>query len=181
MELPDARLVERVVAGDVDAYAVLVARYRDRLARYAVRMLGDRHEAEEALQDTFVRGYRALARCENPERFDAWLFSILVNRCRTRGARVARRGRTFVVDNEAMLRAPSPRDGALDAAERGAWRVSEGALLRWAWLGGTLGAYAGRRAFRHKTRKQPFCARLHTIAAAQVLAGVGMVGWAVYR
>ncbi|WP_423141499.1 DUF1294 domain-containing protein [Parablastomonas sp. CN1-191] len=67
------------------------------------------------------------------------------------------------------------------AAERGRWRVSEGALLRWAWLGGTLGAYAGRRAFRHKTRKQPFCARLHTIAAAQVLAGVGVVGWAVYR
>ena len=67
------------------------------------------------------------------------------------------------------------------AAERGRWRISEGALLRWAWLGGTLGAYAGRRAFRHKTRKQPFCARLHTIAAAQVLAGVGMIGWAVYR
>ena len=67
------------------------------------------------------------------------------------------------------------------AASQGRWRISEGALLRWAWLGGTLGAYAGRRAFRHKTRKQPFCARLHTIAAVQVLAGVGMIGWAVYR
>lgn len=66
------------------------------------------------------------------------------------------------------------------AAKRGRWRISEGALLRWAWLGGTLGAYAGRRAFRHKTRKQPFCARLHTIAAAQVLAGAGMLAWA-YR
>ena len=122
MELPDAALVERVVGGDVDAYAILVARYRDRLARYAVRMLGDRHAAEEALQDAFVRAYRSLARCENPERFDAWLFSILVNRCRTHGARTARRERTFVVDDEVMLRAAATRDAALDAAERRAWR-----------------------------------------------------------
>ena len=63
------------------------------------------------------------------------------------------------------------------AAERGRWRISEGALLRWAVLGGTLGAYAGRRAFRHKTRKQPFCARLHTIAASQVLAIGAVAGW----
>src|SRR5437763_15427612 len=58
----DGDLVRRVLAGDPDAYAALVARYRDRLGRYAVHMLGDRQDAEEALQDAFVRAHRSLAR-----------------------------------------------------------------------------------------------------------------------
>ena len=57
-------------------------------------------------------------------------------------------------------------------AEAGAWRVSEGTLLNLAMIGGTPGAYAGRALFRHKTRKQPFCRQLHTIAALQVVAVV---------
>ncbi|MFC0206168.1 DUF1294 domain-containing protein [Novosphingobium soli] len=50
------------------------------------------------------------------------------------------------------------------ARSRGA-RIAESRLLLLALAGGTAGAYAGRRAFRHKTRKQPFAARLHAIAA----------------
>src|SRR5438094_5701388 len=60
--------------------------------------------SEEALQDAFVRGYRSLARCYDPERFGAWLYGILVNRCRTTGARAARRGREIV-------RVQGPLDG----------------------------------------------------------------------
>ena len=63
----DAALVRRVQAGDTGAYADLVARYRDRLGRYALRMLGNREDAEEVLQDSFVRAYRSLARCDDPE------------------------------------------------------------------------------------------------------------------
>jgi uncharacterized membrane protein YsdA (DUF1294 family) len=62
-------------------------------------------------------------------------------------------------------------------AEAGAWRISEGTLLRLAFFGGTPGAYAGRALFRHKTRKQPFCANLHAIAVLQVIAGVGLAVW----
>src|SRR5436189_45088 len=86
----DAALVRRVHAGDTGAYADLVARYRDRLGRYALHMLRNREDAEEVLQDSFVRAYRSLARCDDPERFGAWLYGILVNRCRTAGARAAR-------------------------------------------------------------------------------------------
>src|SRR6266550_1863468 len=86
----DGELVRRVLAGDTGAYAMLVARYRDRLGRYAVHMLGDRQDAEEALQDAFVRAHRSLARCDDPERFGAWLYGILVNRCRTTGGRAER-------------------------------------------------------------------------------------------
>ncbi|HVH67462.1 MAG TPA: RNA polymerase sigma factor [Gemmatimonadales bacterium] len=98
----DGDAVRRVLGGDTGAYATLVARYRDRLARYAVHMLGNREDAEEALQDAFVRAYRSLRRCDDPTRFGAWLYGILVNRCRTTGARAAKRGRVFVRDDGAL-------------------------------------------------------------------------------
>lgn len=62
-------------------------------------------------------------------------------------------------------------------ARAGHWRVQESTLLMLAFLGGTAGAYAGRAMFHHKTRKQPFCNQLHTIAVLQGLAlGLG-IGW----
>src|SRR5688500_2190614 len=108
---PDAALVRRVLDGDVEAYAVLVTRYRSRYVRFATHMLGSVEDAEEALQDAFVRAYRSLARCEDPERFGSWLFRILVNRCRTAGARRGRRERTIVHGGVA------PRGAAEDDAE----------------------------------------------------------------
>lgn len=113
----DAAIIARVLHGDVEAFGLLVARYRDRYARYAMHMLGNREDAEEALQDAFTRAYRSLSRCDDPERFGAWLFRILVNRCRTNGARRTRRLRTFVADEGALLEAAEEHP-----AERTAWR-----------------------------------------------------------
>lgn len=106
-----------MLRGEVEVFRVLVDRYRDRYARYAFHMLGNREDAEEALQDAFTRAYRSLARCEDPERFGAWLFRILVNRCRTVGARRGRRAKTFVSDEGALLEAAHDHP-----AERQAWR-----------------------------------------------------------
>ena len=113
----DAVIIDRVLRGDVEVFRTLVERYRDRYARYAFHMLGNREDAEEALQDAFTRAYRSLARCEDPDRFGAWLFRILVNRCRTMGARRGRRAQTFVVDETAILEAAEEHP-----AERNAWR-----------------------------------------------------------
>src|SRR3989475_10838897 len=116
VESSDAELVRRVRAGDIGAYGVVVSRYRDRLGRYAIHMVGDREAAEEALQDSFVRAHRSLARCEDPARFGAWLYGILVNRLRTTRARAARPRRMFVRDAQAL-------DGAAhaDRADRLDW------------------------------------------------------------
>lgn len=62
-------------------------------------------------------------------------------------------------------------------AEAGRWRVAESTLLTWALIGGTPGAWAGRKLFRHKTRKQPFNAQLVTITMLQLLALGGLIGW----
>ena len=62
-------------------------------------------------------------------------------------------------------------------AQRGKSRVAESTQLTLSFLGGTLGAYAGRALFRHKTRKQPFGANLFAIAVLQVLALGALIGW----
>lgn len=62
-------------------------------------------------------------------------------------------------------------------AEAGSRRISEAALLQWAFLGGTPGAYAGRAAFRHKTRKQPFSNQLHGILILQLAAVAFALTW----
>lgn len=62
-------------------------------------------------------------------------------------------------------------------AQAGSRRISEASLLQLAFMGGTIGAYAGRAAFRHKTRKQPFSSHLHRIAILQTLALALGLGW----
>lgn len=94
MEFTDAMLVAKVLQGDQGAFTLLVDRHYPRCLRYAVRMLGDREEAEEAVQDTFLRAYGALGRYRDEERFAGWVFQILVNRVRT----YAGRRRTLPID-----------------------------------------------------------------------------------
>ncbi|HEX9580506.1 MAG TPA: RNA polymerase sigma factor [Gemmatimonadales bacterium] len=119
----DAALVRLVLAGDVEAYAVLVARHRDRLGRYALHLLGNQADAEEALQDALVRAYRGLERCATPERFGAWLFQILVNRCRTIGGQRARREQVVMANEAALAEAD-----VAHPADAMAW----GEAIRWA-------------------------------------------------
>ena len=90
----DSAAVQRVLAGDVEAFALLVDRHHARLARCAFHLLGSEAEAEEAVQDSFVRAYRSLATYKEQEQFGGWIMRILVNRCRTRLVRDRRREET---------------------------------------------------------------------------------------
>ncbi len=62
-------------------------------------------------------------------------------------------------------------------AEARLWRISEPALLGWALIGGTPGAYAGRAFFRHKTRKKHFANELHGIALFQLVVILAVLAW----
>ena len=103
----DAELVDAAATGDVDAFAELSRRYRDAYTRFAVRMVGNRDEAEDVLQSAFIRAYRAIDRCRDASRFGAWLYQIVANECRTFVTRRARRERRLVRDeirlNEAAV------------------------------------------------------------------------------
>lgn len=123
----DAALVARAVLGDAGGFAELVDRHHPACARYARRMLGNAQDAEDVVQETFLRAYLALQRYREQDRFRSWLFRILVNQCRSHARRHAREARRLVVDTNADAAAlPGTRaeDGpddvfqaALDALE----------------------------------------------------------------
>jgi len=116
-ERPDANVVAAVLTGNTDAYSILVNRYRDTYTRFAARMLGSLEDADDALQLAFVRAFRNLSQCRDPDRFGSWLYQIVVNECRTLGARRSRRERRMV-RNEAKLEAASTQHPEGDAALR---------------------------------------------------------------
>jgi RNA polymerase sigma-70 factor (ECF subfamily) len=110
--------VRRVLQGDRDAYGPLVVRYRLRFGRYAFHLLGNESDAEEVLQEAFFRAYRSLERCREPERFGSWLFSIVVNCCRTAAVRRARQSALHLsLDRAEPDGLAEPADSAISQEE----------------------------------------------------------------
>jgi RNA polymerase sigma-70 factor, ECF subfamily len=101
----DAAVVQRVQGGDIEAFGVLVARYHGRCLQFAERFLGERSDAEDAVQMTFVRAWSALGRYHEQARFAAWLLTILNNECRAIANRERRHAKYVVTDEEALKRA----------------------------------------------------------------------------
>jgi len=85
----DAAVVARVLGGDVEAFGVLVRRYEPELLRCATRLLGSPDAADDAVAEGLVRAYRHLAACRDPRYVRAWLYRIVLNRCKTRLGRPA--------------------------------------------------------------------------------------------
>jgi RNA polymerase sigma-70 factor (ECF subfamily) len=82
--IDEGRLIERVLAGDPDAYAHFVRTYQRGVYGMALRMLRDAAEAECVAQDAFVRAYRSLAAFRGGSSFETWVTRIAVNACRDR-------------------------------------------------------------------------------------------------
>jgi len=125
MSESDHELVRRTQQGDLTAYTALIARYRTGLERYALHLLGQREDAEEALQDALVRAYRSIGQCRDPDRFRSWLTRILINRCRTTLARRQQLGRQRVgIDAIDELPAKTHSNGGLEEIHRGLARLA---------------------------------------------------------
>lgn len=77
----DADLLAAHVAGDHEAFAELVRRHRDRLWAVALRTLGDREEAADALQDALVSAYRRAGSFRGEAAVTTWLHRVVVNAC----------------------------------------------------------------------------------------------------
>ncbi len=76
-------LVQRCLRRDQQAMTELVERYRDRVYGLCFRMLGQRQDAEDTMQETFTRVFRSLHRWDSTRPFEPWLLAIAGNRCRT--------------------------------------------------------------------------------------------------
>ena len=79
MEDSDSIAVARVRAGDGDAYRLLVDRHSRGVFRLAYRMTGNEQDAEDVVQETFLRAYRQLHRWEERSSFSTWIYRIAAN------------------------------------------------------------------------------------------------------
>ena len=76
----DQEVIARVLAGDRDAFSLLIGRYSDPLYRHALGMTGSPDVAKDILQSSFIKAYQHLAEVHG--RFDAWIFRIVANGCK---------------------------------------------------------------------------------------------------
>jgi RNA polymerase sigma-70 factor (ECF subfamily) len=87
---PDEQVVERVLAGEAGLYEIIMRRYNQRLFRVVVAILRDDAEAEDVMQEAYVRAYRHLAQFEGRAQFSTWLIRIAVHEALARRRRSAR-------------------------------------------------------------------------------------------
>jgi RNA polymerase sigma-70 factor (ECF subfamily) len=119
---PDAVLLAGCRAGQRESFEELYRVHGPRMKSVAANVLGDRTEAEDAVQDAFVKIFRSAASFEGRSRFSTWIYRVVVNACHDR---LRRRRETVSLDDPGRVGPPAtpaerPADPALKVAlERG--------------------------------------------------------------
>ena len=75
----DNHYIDRVLGGDVSAYAMLVAKHKNLVFSIALKILNNREDAEEIAQDCFLKAFQALKTFEKKSKFSTWLYRIVYN------------------------------------------------------------------------------------------------------
>lgn len=123
----DALLVERVLGGDAEAYGELAARHMRRAFRIAWRILEHREDAEDVVQDAFIRALEGIGTLDPARPFGPWFHRVVVN-----SALNYRRGRsvraTQPMPRDVVATTSSPETDAENALLRGRLRAALDAL-----------------------------------------------------
>lgn len=116
----DLQLVERVKSGDDDAFRLLVERHSRAIYRVAYRITGNAADADDVVQETFLRAYRAVAAFDSRATFTTWLHRIAIN------------GALDLIDSRRR------REGRIDAGEDLSLHASRDAAPDRVVLGGEM-------------------------------------------
>jgi RNA polymerase sigma-70 factor (ECF subfamily) len=124
----DATLVARAISGDRDAFERLVRRHLRVAHAVARRHVANGADADDVVQDAFLKALQRLEDCRNPEHFRAWLLTIVRNRAHNVRAREHVRATEPLDSVDAVSNAPDPGRGVEDRELGEAVEVAMGAL-----------------------------------------------------
>ncbi len=116
MTTNDQTLINQIVEGDTNAFAVLVDRHKDLVFTLALRMLKNREEAEEVAQDTFIKTYKSLDKFKGDSKLSTWIYRVAYNSCLDRIKKNKKHLNTIEI-NEFNTHQVLTIDNALDKME----------------------------------------------------------------
>jgi len=127
----DYAVIQRILGGDKKAYAELVDRHKDRAMTLAMKMLRNGEDAEEALQDAFIRAFNALPKFEWKSSFSTWFYRIVYNVCASELSKRSDVHHVSIQDDadeaqtERLVSSDIPPDLALESSELNAIILEE--------------------------------------------------------
>ncbi|MFL5345222.1 MAG: RNA polymerase sigma factor [Hyalangium sp.] len=135
-EVSERVLLSRLRRGEPEAFEVLVREHQDRIFDFCVRMVGDREEANDLVQEIFVSVHQNVGKFREDSKLSTWIFRISKNQCINRLKYLKRRGRGRSDEYEevgegalsAAMGAPPTPDAALESARERArvqWAISQ--------------------------------------------------------
>jgi RNA polymerase sigma-70 factor (ECF subfamily) len=135
-EVSERVLLSRLRRGDPEAFETLVREHQDRVFDFCVRMLGDREEANDLVQEIFVSVHQNLGKFREDSKLSTWIFRISKNQCINRLKYLKRRGRGRSDEYEEVgegalsdaMGAPPTPDAALESARERArvqWAITQ--------------------------------------------------------
>ncbi len=111
----DQKVISAVLAGDVDAYAILIARYQKRIFNLMFRMTGSQADAADLTQEAFIKAYEKLHCFQKGKNFYPWIYTIGLNHSRN----FLRQNKAYLsvpiedCDSESQLHYPAPQEDAI--------------------------------------------------------------------
>ncbi|PNQ73470.1 RNA polymerase [Hanstruepera neustonica] len=110
-------VINDIIAGNTNAFAVLVDNYKDMVFTLALRMLKNREEAEEVSQDSFIKIYKSLSKFKGDSKFSTWVYRVAYNTCLDR-IKKHKRSQTHIPIDVFTERHIKTIDNALDRMEQ---------------------------------------------------------------
>lgn len=125
-----ALLVARAKAGEPQAFDALVRRYRSRIFALALHLCGSESEADDIVQDVFVRAYRALPEFEGRSEFFTWVYRLTLNRAFDARRKGKRRGERSIDEHDPRIERSIEVDAPNDPARAAELRQTYARVLR---------------------------------------------------
>jgi len=126
----DEELIVRVLAGDQDAYTVLVERHSDLVYAIVSRIVLNEADADDVAQEAFVRAYHALPRFRGDSKFSSWLYRIAVNRSLTHLKRKKRRAAALDPTTGARAEVEASLEASREGPDEAVLREERRAMVR---------------------------------------------------